>query len=117
MPNTVTLHCSAGHDWQRLSQRGRRPLWCPEHRPVTPEPVAATAKPERPGMTTARAKFIALCESGLEGMQNEECERAIRFLLKTAQRGRGAFGCAIEDDWYTYHTDSVKIHTRQGRRR
>ena len=28
----VTLHCQAGdHDWERQSQRGRKPHSCPEH--------------------------------------------------------------------------------------
>ena len=32
MPKTVTLICQYnGHEWERESQRGRRPLYCPEH--------------------------------------------------------------------------------------
>ena len=28
----VTLHCQAGdHDWERESQRGRKPHSCPDH--------------------------------------------------------------------------------------
>lgn len=30
----VTLTCLAGHEWQRPVQRGRKPVWCEEHRPV-----------------------------------------------------------------------------------
>lgn len=26
-----TLYCEAGHNWERPSQRGRRPRLCPEH--------------------------------------------------------------------------------------
>lgn len=39
---TVTLWCETGaHHWERESQRGRKPLNCPEHIPVkeTSEPV------------------------------------------------------------------------------
>lgn len=32
MSKMVTLVCQhGGHEWQRESQRGRRPLYCPEH--------------------------------------------------------------------------------------
>lgn len=42
MPSTITLICEYdGHEWQRQSQRGRRPRFCPEHRPEPGE----TAKP------------------------------------------------------------------------
>jgi hypothetical protein len=27
-----TLECRAGHEWTRESRRGRKPVWCPEHR-------------------------------------------------------------------------------------
>jgi hypothetical protein len=39
----VTLHCEVGdHTWERPSQRGRRPVNCPEHSVITEdgEPVA-----------------------------------------------------------------------------
>lgn len=51
--NTVTLHCQAGHTWERQSQRGRRPLWCPEHRPTDGAPVPVKQPdeaPEKPSM-------------------------------------------------------------------
>ena len=36
----VTLHCAIGdHDWERTSQRGKRPLNCPEHKPSLDEVV------------------------------------------------------------------------------
>lgn len=35
MAKTVELWCQNGkHKWTRASQRGRRPLHCPEHQPV-----------------------------------------------------------------------------------
>lgn len=34
MSKTQTLHCQAGHDWSRPSQRGKPPLTCPQHRPI-----------------------------------------------------------------------------------
>lgn len=53
MPNTVTLHCELGdHDWERVSQRGRRPRSCPEclskAAPQTPsERVVASGCPAK----------------------------------------------------------------------
>lgn len=38
---TVTLHCQAGnHEWERPSQRGRRPVNCPEHMDAVVTPSA-----------------------------------------------------------------------------
>lgn len=50
MPNTVRLHCHAGnHDWDRPSQRGRRPFNCPEHSDeATPNVTTASAVPAIP---------------------------------------------------------------------
>jgi hypothetical protein len=30
-----TLYCNAEHSFSREKVRGRKPVWCPEHRPVT----------------------------------------------------------------------------------
>lgn len=39
MPNMVSLVCEFdGHTWMRESQRGRRPRFCPAHKPVGIEP-------------------------------------------------------------------------------
>lgn len=35
MSKTQTLQCKAGHEWSRPSQKGKRPFWCPKHRPAT----------------------------------------------------------------------------------
>jgi hypothetical protein len=38
MSKTIELHCELGnHEWSRESQRGRRPVNCPEHQPVIEE--------------------------------------------------------------------------------
>lgn len=39
----MTLTCRAGHEWQRPSQRGKPPHYCPKHKPG-----AAPAKPKKP---------------------------------------------------------------------
>jgi hypothetical protein len=40
MPNMVELVCEhGGHTWLRESQRGRRPRFCPEHKPVIEVPA------------------------------------------------------------------------------
>lgn len=38
MSKTMTLTCKAGHTWTRPAQRGRPPIFCPEHAPAKAEP-------------------------------------------------------------------------------
>jgi hypothetical protein len=42
-----TLTCNAGHNFSRERVRGRKPVWCPEHRPViaTSKPVVDNDQP------------------------------------------------------------------------
>lgn len=35
----VKMACKAGHDWWRVSQKGKPPHWCDEHKPVVAEPT------------------------------------------------------------------------------
>lgn len=54
----VTLHCAIGdHDWQRPSQRGRKPLNCPDHTEVTTS-VA------RPSATRTAARTVVPTGTG-----------------------------------------------------
>lgn len=42
MTKTITLICEHdGHEWERVSQRGRRPRFCPEHTPDESTPARA----------------------------------------------------------------------------
>lgn len=42
-----TLHCLDGHDWKRERSRGRKPVWCPEHRPTgDSKPVSRPSTPK-----------------------------------------------------------------------
>jgi hypothetical protein len=34
----VKMACKAGHDWWRVSQKGKPPHWCAEHMPAKPAP-------------------------------------------------------------------------------
>jgi hypothetical protein len=43
------LRCRAGHDFARKVVRGKKPVWCPEHRPVV---AVATPKARREACTT-----------------------------------------------------------------
>lgn len=43
-----TLHCEAGHKWTRDVVRGRKPQWCPDHRPAPPKPAERRTEAPRP---------------------------------------------------------------------
>lgn len=47
MPETMTLKCGAGHTWERASQRGRPPKFCPKHRGGS-TPKKPQNKPQAP---------------------------------------------------------------------
>ncbi len=65
-----TLHCLSGHDWERPSQRGKPPRYCPEHRldaPVAtgvsnPTPAAAPKAP--------RNSHEELCRTALDKLSS-----------------------------------------------
>jgi hypothetical protein len=62
MPNMVELVCEhGGHRWMRESQRGRRPRFCPEHKPVE-APVNARVRSGAPASdsssTTPRVELV-----------------------------------------------------------
>ena len=47
------LHCKHGHDWRRPPQAGKKPIWCPEHRPKTRK--RSGGRTEAPEATPAEA--------------------------------------------------------------
>jgi hypothetical protein len=57
MANKIqTLHCRAGHDWERESQRGKPPVWCAEHKPEKITPVRMDIK------TTSGGAIVLTCK-------------------------------------------------------
>ncbi len=69
----VTLHCQAGdHDWLRPSQRGRRPLNCPEHQPAPAEREATASAPKNSNGTVTLH-----CEAGDHSWKRES-KRGVR---------------------------------------
>jgi len=56
MPNMVSLVCEYdGHEWERESQRGRRPRFCPAHKPIEERP-----SPEALTVTTDSEEILAM---------------------------------------------------------
>lgn len=115
MPTTETLPCKAGHSFTRERTRGRKPEWCPEHRPVTPKPVA---RPTKTSQATPKAKTkppvaprprpepkedkpkTAFSQTTLQGYLaeiqevldhpsvNDELKRKLRYVMKEMRKGR-----------------------------
>lgn len=72
----TTLHCHAGdHDWQRPSQRGRKPLNCPEHN--------GSESPANTGVSARRTANDELCEQALEAIDqlSEEDGRKVYYIV------------------------------------
>lgn len=74
---TVTLICEHdGHEWQRPSQRGRRPRFCPEH---VPEPDDTAPSPLSTERWTAEADRY---ESELLPRTGGEDARILRYTIR-----------------------------------
>lgn len=58
----MTLKCAAGHTWERPSQRGKPPKFCPDHKPAS-TPVERVSAPSGPSATES------LCERGLDAQR------------------------------------------------
>lgn len=82
---TVTLWCQAGkHEWERPSQRGRRPLHCPEHT-VTADTSGASVEKIK-GNLDALEKARAV---KVQRAQEREAERlAERERITTEAQGK-----------------------------
>jgi hypothetical protein len=76
---TVTLWCQNGkHEWQRESQRGRKPFNCPAHQPVEePKPVKTVSVQDvaerlQAGRRAAReAKEVEKAQERLEDLKRQ----------------------------------------------
>ncbi len=110
--NTVTLHCQAGHDWERPSQRGRRPLWCPEHRPRNELSVPAPPREREDGELTAAAKRLAArAEEALTRLSDQSGAAPIGYIAMQARSGRR------DDSDIIYLNDTLTTWIRQCCRR
>jgi hypothetical protein len=79
MDKTVTLFCQAGqHEWQRPSQRGRRPLNCPNCAPDADAPAAA---PEPRPACPAELRTYLDCEPRTEDA------RVLQYIARELDRG------------------------------
>lgn len=58
---TTTLYCQAGdHDWERESQRGRKPHSCPDHQEVEVTSDEATTTPTHTISATERVDRLEM---------------------------------------------------------
>ena len=80
MSSTVTLHCAiCNHDWQRESQRGRRPASCPDC--IAGE--AARVESERASAEPATRNWERIAETAMErlGTFGRETDRKVEAAL------------------------------------
>lgn len=95
---TVTLTCAYdGHTWERASQRGRRPHFCPKHQPVVTErkPTQAVERNEDGTETLTcahghtwtrppkRGRKPTLCPEHAEEAEQRRAERAEKAASKS----------------------------------
>lgn len=80
---TVTLICEHdGHEWERESQRGRRPRFCPEH---VPDPDDTAPSP----LSTERWAALAdQYESDLLPRTGGEDASILRYVIRQLRRPR-----------------------------
>lgn len=48
------LQCQAGHTFKRTIKRGRKPIWCPKHKPVIVAPIPSEDRYARAARTRAK---------------------------------------------------------------
>lgn len=78
---TVELHCEAGnHKWERESQRGRRPINCPEHT------VAPEAKPRA---EETEEEKLARMERLRQKREEKSAERKAQEAAEQLQKDKG----------------------------
>lgn len=108
MPNTVSVTCPCGVVFERLIQRGRPPIWCPEHRAL---PVAQ--RPERPAVDNSEAvdgiDRVVNEHDKYDGPQRDTIEANIaavnaQWPLVCARRDAGGITAAEADAWLTNAT-------------
>lgn len=80
---TVELWCEAGqHKWNRLSQRGRKPISCPDHTVPRDSPSGEGAGPQRAAKASNATE--QLCERALDvqdSLNDPEQRRQIDYIV------------------------------------
>lgn len=94
---TVTLWCETGkHNWERPSQRGRRPVNCPEHTP-TVLPIEGDLPPvEEDPLAKARA-VKSLRKQQREALDREKKQDEIKRLRKALPKLNKAYDKACDE--------------------
>lgn len=83
MTKTVTLHCNAGnHSWERPSQRGKRPLNCPDCAPKKVKQDKPTIVTVVNAMTEPKKVISPEMIAKAEAEYNEAAENAKSAFLK-----------------------------------
>lgn len=76
-----TLICEHGnHTWERPSQRGRKPRFCPEHRELSAPVEAVAAAPY--------AALIDRALDALDRLHDEDDVRKVDYILTQLSDGR-----------------------------
>lgn len=85
----VKMACKAGHDWWRVSQKGKPPHWCDEHKPAAPAPKPRAPKAEVPAaVTDKRDKDLAQVEGDKEDKKNTPKTTAELEAEREAEKAR-----------------------------
>lgn len=103
MASYKKLWCEAGaHEWERLSQRGRLPLNCPNHHQSDPPPqtkklkttpeisIQPTTAPRQGAPTTDTVEALSVKMEGLRAIKQRTV--TIRLLPEEIQYLRGVLG-------------------------
>lgn len=91
---TEKLKCKAGHEWARKPSRGRKPEWCPKHKPhvrkpverlrKAPEPIVEEVKPEPAPLRINLSK--AIVDRVEEALTNQNVDGEIKYKLRYIQK-------------------------------
>lgn len=92
MPKMVELYCQAGeHKWERPSQRGRRPINCPDHQPDPTEVVVVNNNSEEPQHRPAT--FEAAWEAVQAHPDFKNCECGLEYGMTAVELKSLGAGC------------------------
>jgi hypothetical protein len=100
-----TLRCRAGHDFTRPLVRGKKPAWCPDHRPqvkkpveALPEPLSAAPEPapksEQPVLsaTLVKALVAETTEVLIALPDGDETRRKLQYIIRQLKSGKREAG-------------------------
>jgi hypothetical protein len=100
-----TLRCRAGHDFTRPLVRGKKPQWCPDHRPQAKKPVEALLEPsESPQVpekvedkavlsaTLVKALVAETTEVLIALPDGDETRRKLQYIIRQLKSGKREAG-------------------------